>query len=70
VPTNENDILVADSLGTQLTVLSGHEGPIVGIAMSSAFHNFVSVGDKCLFWTVDLPTFNSLMGLEEAGRRV
>jgi WD40 repeat protein len=62
VPTGDNDILVADAgSGSQVTVLSGHESPVARIAMSSAYHSFVSVGKECLFWTVDVQTFNLLV---------
>ena len=61
VPTNDHAILVADvKTGSQVTVLSGHDSPISSIACSSAYHNFVSTGRECLFWTVDMATYNSL----------
>ena len=57
IPTNDNTILVDDVRdGAQVTVLAGHKGPISSIAFSSAYHNFVSTGRECLFWTVDMAT--------------
>ena len=61
VPTGDHSILVADvKTGSQVTVLSGHDSPISSIAVSSAYHNFVSTGRVCLFWTVDMTTYKSL----------
>lgn len=62
VPTNDFSILIADSLtGSQATVLSGHNSPITSISFSSAYYNFVSTSQECLFWTVDVPTYNLLL---------
>ncbi|OHT04893.1 hypothetical protein TRFO_27505 [Tritrichomonas foetus] len=66
IPTNDYSILVADTgEGSQVTVLSGHRGSINSISFSSAFHNFVSVGRECLYWTIDIPTYNMLINQEE-----
>lgn len=61
VATKDNDILVGDTeKESQVTVLSGHTSDITAIAFSSHYHNFVSVSKECLFWTVDVPTFETL----------
>ncbi|OHT09447.1 hypothetical protein TRFO_04501 [Tritrichomonas foetus] len=61
-PTHDYSILVADAIGSQVTVLTGHHSPITSIKFSSAYHNFVSTGRECLFWTVDMQTFKDLAG--------
>lgn len=63
IPTNDYSILVADAKqGSQVTVLTGHTNPVSSISFSSAYHNFVSTGSECLFWTVDMQTYKLLIG--------
>jgi WD40 repeat protein len=62
VGTQENSIVVVNAeKGTLVTVLAGHETPISAISYSPAFHHLVSTANDCLFWTVDMSTYNSLM---------
>lgn len=42
------------------TVLTGHISPVKGIAVSNRYFNMVSFGEDCLFWAVDIDSFNSL----------
>lgn len=63
IPTTDYSILVADAQsGSQVTILTGHKNPVSSISFSSAYHNFVSTGEECLFWTVDMPTYKLLTG--------
>ena len=57
IPTNNYSILVSNFKGHKVTALPGHNSPVTSISFSSAFHNFVSTGKECLFWTVDRKTF-------------
>jgi hypothetical protein len=34
---------------------------VAAIDFSAAFHTFVSAGKECLFWTVDIATYNALI---------
>lgn len=61
IPTEDYSILVADAHeGNQVTILTGHGSPVSSISFSSAYHNFVSTGAECLFWTVDMQTYRFL----------
>jgi WD40 repeat protein len=62
VPAKDNAIIVCDTdKGGVVTVLSGHHSTVGAIKFSAAFHNFVSAGKECLFWTVDVATYNALI---------
>jgi WD40 repeat protein len=61
VPARDNTIVVYDSAdGAVMTVLAGHESSVNAIAFCPSFHNLVSVGQSCLFWTIDRGTFYAL----------
>jgi WD40 repeat protein len=62
VPAKDSAIVVCDTdKGGLVTVLSGHNSTAAAVDFSSAFHNFVSAGKECLFWTVDMATYNALI---------
>jgi WD40 repeat protein len=61
VPAKDNTIVVYDSAdGELVTVLAGHDSAVSTIAFCPAFHNLVSAGQRCLFWTVDRGTYYAL----------
>lgn len=61
VPAKDNTIVVYDSSdGELVTVLAGHDSSVNAIAFCPAFHNLVSTGQRCLFWTVDRGTYYAL----------
>ena len=64
-PNNDYSLIVLDSKGNHITVLSGHNAPINNIAFSPLFNNFVSVGKECLYWTIDITTYSYFRNLSK-----